>query len=61
AGGPALALRAAKRAIDTGLDVDLASGLELERAQFAALFATEDQRAGMRAFTEKTKPAFRGR
>ncbi len=51
--GPALALRAAKQAIDRGLDVDLATGLEIERVQFAALFATEDQRSGMRSFIEK--------
>jgi enoyl-CoA hydratase/carnithine racemase len=53
AAGPALALRAAKQAIDHGLDVDLATGLEIERVQFAALFATQDQRAGMRSFLEK--------
>src|SRR5215831_8643256 len=40
------------RAMDQGLDVDLASGLQLERLQFAALFATEDQKAGMRSFVE---------
>ena len=56
AAGPALALRAAKQAIDDGLDVDLATGLEIERVQFAALFGTEDQRAGMRSFLE-TAPA----
>ena len=50
--GPALALRAAKQAIDAALGVDLATGLELERVQFAALFGTEDQRAGMRSFLE---------
>jgi enoyl-CoA hydratase len=48
--GPALALRAAKQAIDHGLDVDLATGLEIERVHFAALFATEDQREGMQSF-----------
>jgi enoyl-CoA hydratase/carnithine racemase len=52
AAGPALALRAAKQAIDHGLDVDLATGLEIERVQFAALFSTEDQRAGMRSFLQ---------
>ncbi len=52
ASGPALALRAAKQAIDAGLGVDLATGLEIERVQFAALFGTEDQRAGMRSFLE---------
>jgi enoyl-CoA hydratase/carnithine racemase len=51
--GPALALRAAKQAIDEGLDVGLDSGLEIERLHFAALFATEDQRTGMRSFVEK--------
>jgi enoyl-CoA hydratase/carnithine racemase len=45
--GPALALRAAKQAIDTGLDVGLDAGLEIERLNFAALFATEDQKLGM--------------
>jgi len=50
--GPALALRAAKQAIDQGLEVDLTSGLQLERLQFAALFATEDQKAGMHSFVE---------
>lgn len=49
-GGPALALRAAKAAIDDGLAVDLASGLRLESQLFAALFATEDAGIGMRSF-----------
>jgi enoyl-CoA hydratase/carnithine racemase len=50
--GPALALRAAKQAIDTGLELDLDSGLEVERLQFASLFSTEDAHAGMRSFME---------
>ncbi len=49
-GGPALALRAAKEAIDRGLEVDLQSGLELERLLFTGLFATQDRDAGMRSF-----------
>jgi enoyl-CoA hydratase/carnithine racemase len=63
AAGPALALRAAKQAIDHGLDADLATGLELERVQFAALFATQDQRDGMRSFLEHGpgKATFTGR
>jgi enoyl-CoA hydratase/carnithine racemase len=63
ANGPALALRAAKQAIDSGLDVDLATGLEIERLNFAALFATEDQRTGMRSFVENGpgKATFAGR
>jgi enoyl-CoA hydratase/carnithine racemase len=50
--GPALALRAAKEAIDRGSDVDLDTGLEIERVQFAALFGTEDQTIGMSSFVE---------
>jgi enoyl-CoA hydratase/carnithine racemase len=63
AAGPALALRAAKQAIDHGFDVDLATALEIERVQFAALFGTEDQRAGMRSFLENGpgKATFTGR
>jgi enoyl-CoA hydratase/carnithine racemase len=52
AGGPAVALSAAKQAIDEGLEVDLGAGLEIERLHFAGLFATEDQRTGMRSFIE---------
>ncbi|MYS80150.1 enoyl-CoA hydratase/isomerase family protein [Embleya scabrispora] len=61
ANGPAYALRAAKEAIDRGLDVDLDTGLEIERLQFTALFATEDRSTGMRAFVAKEKPKFTGR
>jgi len=50
--GPAVALRAAKAAIDGGLDMDLASGLRLETHLFAGLFATEDRGIGMRSFVE---------
>jgi len=51
--GAAMALRAAKEAIDSGLGVDLATGLEIERTQFAALFATEDRTIGMQSFVEQ--------
>jgi enoyl-CoA hydratase len=50
--GPAFALRAAKEAIDEGLDVDLDSGLRVERKLFAGLFATEDRSIGMTSFVE---------
>ncbi|WP_084959998.1 enoyl-CoA hydratase/isomerase family protein [Thermoactinospora rubra] len=59
--GPTVALRAAKQAIDQGLEVDLDTGLEIERLQFSGLFATEDAKIGMRAFAEKSKPKFLGR
>ena len=51
-GGPRLAIAAAKRAVDTGANVDLGTALEIERLQFAALFATEDREIGMRSFME---------
>ena len=51
-GGPALALRAAKSAIDRGLEVDLQTGLDIERVEFAGLFATDDRTAGMDSFVE---------
>ncbi|MFG1816728.1 enoyl-CoA hydratase/isomerase family protein [Kribbella sp. NPDC049174] len=62
AGGAALALRAAKEAIDSGLGVDLQTGLEIERQQFAALFATEDRAIGMKSFVENGpgKAEFKG-
>ena len=63
AAGPAYALRAAKETIDRGLEVDLETGLEIERQQFAALFATEDRTIGMASFVEHGpgKAEFRGR
>ena len=61
--GPALALRAAKQTIDTGLEADLATGLEIERVQFAALFATADRTTGMESFVASGpgKALFEGR
>jgi enoyl-CoA hydratase len=59
ANGP-LAVRHAKSAANRSLDVDLVSGLEYEADQFALLFATEDAREGMTAFSEKRKPRFEG-
>jgi enoyl-CoA hydratase/carnithine racemase len=61
--GATYALRAAKEAIDRGLEVDLDTGLEIERVQFTALFATEDRTTGMRSFVENGpgKAQFKGR
>jgi enoyl-CoA hydratase len=63
ASGPAVALRAAKAAIDGGLDVDLNTGLKLETNLFTALWATEDQTNGMRSFIENGpgKATFEGK
>ncbi len=51
-----IGVRAAKRAIDGGLQTDIDSGLALEMAGIAGCFETEDQRNAMRAFMEKRKP-----
>ena len=51
-GGPSYAIRAAKEAIDRGLEVDLDTGLEIERMQFAGVFATRDRDIGMQHFVE---------
>ncbi len=63
AAGPGYALRAAKEAVDRGLDTDLGTGLEIERQAFAGLFATEDRSTGMRSFIEHGpgKARFEGR
>lgn len=50
--GPSQALRAAKEAVDKGLETDLGTGLDIEAQLFAGLFATQDQKAGMRSFVE---------
>ena len=63
AGAASYALRAAKESVDRGLEVDLETGLEIERVQFAALFATEDRSTGMTSFIEQGpgKAQFQGR
>ncbi len=58
--GP-LAVAASKRVLLRGEDIDLPAACELEAQAFAALFGTEDQRAGMKAFVEKAKATFTGR
>jgi enoyl-CoA hydratase/carnithine racemase len=52
AAGPTVALMAAKQAIQHGLEVDMDTGLLLERQAFSTLFATEDQKIGMKSFVE---------
>jgi enoyl-CoA hydratase/carnithine racemase len=61
--GPGLALRAAKQAIDGGLDAGIDVGLLLERHGFQSLFATEDAAEGMASFVERGpgKASFKGR
>jgi enoyl-CoA hydratase/carnithine racemase len=60
AAGPTAAYAAVKRAVAGGLGVSLERGLEIEAAQFAGVFETDDARAGVAAFLAKGKPDFTG-
>ncbi|MFO1361433.1 MAG: enoyl-CoA hydratase [Burkholderiales bacterium] len=52
---------AAKESVNRAYESALAEGILFERRMFHSLFATEDQKEGMRAFVEKRKPAFKHR
>jgi len=56
-----LAVMAAKDAINRAYETTLAEGVLHERRLFQSLFATADQKEGMRAFLDKRKPQFRDR
>ncbi|OIQ91679.1 2,3-dehydroadipyl-CoA hydratase [mine drainage metagenome] len=58
---PPLAVMQTKEVLLAGADVSLDTGLMLERKAFELLFASRDQKEGMRAFIEKRKPVFEGR
>jgi enoyl-CoA hydratase len=58
---PPLAVRMAKEAVLKAFEAPLSEGLASERKSFYFLFATEDQKEGMRAFLEKRKGVFKGR
>ncbi|HDL08587.1 MAG TPA: enoyl-CoA hydratase/isomerase family protein, partial [Desulfobacteraceae bacterium] len=58
---PGFALKITKMLLNDGINMDLRSALSLETRCFELLFATEDQKEGMRAFIEKRKPNFKGR
>jgi len=58
---PGFALGQAKKSIQTGLSLDLPTGMALEREAFAMTFATDDRAEGMKAFLEKRKPQFQGK
>jgi len=52
---------AAKECVNFAFETSLAEGVHFERRMFHALFATEDQKEGMAAFTEKRQPTFKNR
>jgi enoyl-CoA hydratase len=61
AGFSAPAVYAAKESVNRAYETTLAEGVRFERRIFHSLFATEDQKEGMRAFAEKRAAAFKNR
>ncbi len=55
------AVYAAKEAVNRAQETTLAEGIRFERRIFHSLFATEDQKEGMRAFAEKRAAGFKHR
>ena len=60
AGYGRLAVMAARDCVDRALETGLGDGIRYERRVFHALFATQDQKEGMRAFVEKRSASFTG-
>ena len=58
---PPIAVRLAKESVLKSFDTTIEGGLEFERKNFYLLFASEDQKEGMKAFIEKRKAEWKGR
>ena len=58
---PPVAIKVAKALINKGADIGLDSALALEREGFGVVASTEDLQEGVKAFTEKRKPLFKGK
>lgn len=58
---PPIAVRLAKESVLKAFDTTIEGGLEFERKNFYLLFASDDQKEGMNAFSEKRKPEWKGR
>lgn len=56
-----LAVRMAKDAVNAAFETTLSEGLAVEKRNFYPLFATEDQKEGMKAFIEKRKAEWKGK
>jgi enoyl-CoA hydratase len=56
-----VAIKVAKALINKGADISLDAALALEREGFGVVASTEDLQEGVAAFTEKRKPAFKGK
>ncbi|QFT89235.1 putative enoyl-CoA hydratase echA8 [Bacillus sp. THAF10] len=57
---PPLSLRLIKESVHKAVDYSIYEGMQYERKNFYLLFASQDQKEGMRAFQEKRKPHFKG-
>ncbi|MGD8983300.1 MAG: enoyl-CoA hydratase-related protein [Desulfobacteraceae bacterium] len=55
-----IAMKYALRAVNEGLEVDLATGLRIEGLCLGACFASKDSKEGLKAFLEKRKPKYEG-
>ena len=55
------AVMLAKEAVNRSYETTLSEGLRFERRMFHSMFAFDDQKEGMAAFTEKRAAAFRNR
>lgn len=60
ANGP-IALQQAKFAIKHGMNVDMQTGLAIERKAYELTIPTEDRIEALNAFAEKRKPVFKGK
>jgi enoyl-CoA hydratase len=58
---PPLPIKFAKRCVNAGMQMDLASGLDYEAHCMALLAFSEDRIEGFKAFAEKRKPVYKGR
>lgn len=58
--GP-IAVQLAKQAVNQGTDLDINSGLAIEKALFPTVFSTDDKLEGVSAFLEKRKAEFKGK
>ena len=51
----------AKESVNKSYEMSLAEGIKFERRLFHSTFATDDQKEGMAAFSEKREPNFKNR
>lgn len=56
-----IAVRMAKDSVNAAFETTLTEGLKVEKRNFYPLFATEDQKEGMKAFVEKRKAEWKGK